>query len=499
MSFLSFVALLLAVIGPLLALARLLRLPDSIALVAVGAAATLLPGLPTLEVNPHFALNLFLPPLLYASTVRVSSYLLRFTLTSGVLIGLALSLATIGAVAVTARWLFPGLSWAGAAMLGVVAAIFDTRVFHEAENRPKVPRVIGDALKAREMTARVVALSVFAIVQQAIAGEPLSPVGAVGQFVYVVAGGAVVGILTGRAVAWLRERVNPAPVEIAVSIATPYLSALAARGLDLSVATAVMAAALTISAVRIDPRTGAPGSSSEARISSMAFWEEISLLLSAVMFFLAGYALPQAVRGLERWPVWSVAMSAAAILAIVLAVQYATAWLSTHLPSVAHALRAEGGRATTPRGTAAAVMAWASTRSVIGLIVALSIPTAYPNGEPFAERDLVLVIAALVILGSVLLQGLTLGTAVRAAALGNEANDKREEEMAEQAMCSAHDDARSKGEPAACFDAERRALLGLRRSNAIGDEVLRKMLRETDLRSRAAERSALPGAGPPNP
>lgn len=499
MNHLSFIALLLAVLGPLLALARLVRLPDSIALVAVGAAATLMPGSEPLRVDPHLALNLFLPPLLYASTVRVSFYLLRFTLASGVLIGLGLALATIGAVAVAARWLFPGLGWMGAVLLGVVAALFDTRVFHEAKNRPQVPRIIGDALKAREMTARVVALAVFAIVQQAITDGPPTPTGAAANFVYMIVGGAIVGIVVGRAVAWLRARIDPAPVEIAVSIATPYLSALAARGLELSVVTAVMAAALTMSAMRIDSRTGAPGSSSEARISSMAFWEELSLLLSAVLFFLAGYGLPQAVQGLGRWPMWSVVASAAAILAVVWAVQYMFAWLSTRLPSVAATLRAEGGRADTPRHAAAAVMVWASTRSVIGLIVALAIPATHPNGEPFAERDLVLVIAALVILGSVLLQGLTLGAAVRVAALGDERNDKREEKIAEQAMCDAHAGAKPAGDAAACFDAERRALLALRREDAIGDEVLRKMLRETDLRSRAAEHSALPGAGPPNP
>jgi hypothetical protein len=97
-------------------------------------------------------------------------------------------------------------------------------------------------------------------------------------------------------------------------------------------------------------------------------------------------------------------------------------------------------------------------------------------------------------------QGLTLQRAVRHAALGVEKEEQREEHLAEQAMIKAHPTAASEHtDPINGFDAERRALLRLRETNSIGDEVLRKMLRETDLRSRAAEKSTLPGAGPPNP
>src|SRR3712207_9494280 len=59
------------------------------------------------------------------------------------------------------------------------------------------------------------------------------------------------------------------------------------------------------------------------------------------------------------------------------------------------------------RAAVAGVMSWASTRSVIGLVIALSVPAALPDGHPFAERDLILAVAAVMIVGSVLLQGLT--------------------------------------------------------------------------------------------
>src|SRR5215212_5863810 len=79
----QFLALLLAGIGPLLALARMLRAPESLVLFGVGLGSAFLPGLPPVRVDPQLLLNLFLPPLVYASTVRVSWLLLRFTLLPG--------------------------------------------------------------------------------------------------------------------------------------------------------------------------------------------------------------------------------------------------------------------------------------------------------------------------------------------------------------------------------------------------------------------------------
>ena len=167
---------------------------------------------------------MFLPPLLYAGTVQASFHLLRFAALSGVLIGALVSVSTILAVAAAARWLLrPGLGWAPALLLGVVAAVFDTRLFQEAKGRPQVPRAVADALKAREMASRVVALSALSLVVGSLEAGPPDPLLAAGSLLGAVGAGAALGAAVGRAVVWLRERVEPAPVEIAVSIATPYL------------------------------------------------------------------------------------------------------------------------------------------------------------------------------------------------------------------------------------------------------------------------------------
>ncbi len=488
-----FVALLLASIGPLLAAAKLLRLPATLVLAGAGLAAGLWPGAPPIRLEPGIAIALFLPPIIYAANVRVTPQLLRRTILPGSLVGVVAAVATIVAVATLARWLLPGLGGAQAVLIGVVAALFDTRLFHEAEGRPHVPRALADAMKAREIAARVVALTAFTLALEALseraapsAAEAALDVG------WSLVGGAVAGVAIGRAVLWLRDRTSPAPIEIAVSLAAPYLAGLASEALGLSLAVSVTAAALTVSAARVDPESGQARSSAEARIAAAAFWEEASLLASSVLFFFAGLALPEALAGLGAVPAWEVAGIAAAILALVMAVQWLASLVAAHLPPLSAALAKEDAAT---RARAAGVMAWASTRSVIGLIAALYVPATLPGGEPTPGRDLILVVAAFVILGSVLVQGLTLRAAVRRAGLAAPGEAKREEGAAREAATRAREAEGSQ-------EAERRKLLEMRERDAIGDESLRKLLREGDLRERAAEAAggdAAPGAGPPQP
>ena len=494
MSELEFVALVIAAIGPLLALAKLTGVPQLFLLVGAGLGSAFLPGLPPMRADPQFLLALFLPPLLYAGTVQASVHLLRFAALSGVLVGASVSVCTILAVAAAARWLLlPGLGWAPALLLGVVAAVFDTRLFQEARGRPHVPRAVADALKAREMVSRVVAFSALSLVAGSLETGPPDPLLAAGRLAWAIGAGAVLGAAVGRTIVWLRERVEPAPVEIAVSIATPYLCSLGARWLGLSVVVAIMAAALTVTAVRVDRETGAPRTSAEARISAVAFWEEVSLLVSSVMFFLAGRALPEAMADLNRGAAWRTAGAAAALLLIVLVVQFAFSYLSTASPPLAAVVRERRMRgAANTRVATAALMAWACTRSVIGLVLALSLPPA------LEDRGLTLVVASLLILGSVLLQGLTLRRAVRTAVLCEETEDKQELELAIRAATAAAEKSPAEEND---LDAARRAWFELREQDRIGDESLRKMLRESDLKARAAEgpAAALPGAAPPSP
>ncbi|WP_172123584.1 MULTISPECIES: cation:proton antiporter [unclassified Devosia] len=490
----QFAALILAAIGPVLALSGYLKAPASVVLFALGVASAFLPGLPQVNLDADLALTLFLPLLVYASTLRVSWHLLRFTFVPGVLLGGAQILVTVVLVVGAAKLLLPGLSWPAALFLGVIASIFDTQLFHEAKGRPRVPRAIADVLKARELVSRVFILGTLALAGEALNAGEITASSTAFNYLFDIPAGIVLGCVIGYAIVWLRRRVDPAPVEIAVSIAAPYIAALLAELLGISGVAAITATALVISAERINRHTGATVSSAESRISSVAFWEQASLMVSSVLFFLAGRALPEALASLESWSISMLVLVTSVLLAITLAVQFAASLPAVLIEPIAGALQARKGRPALGLQTAG-VMAWASTRSVIALIIALSIPAQTEAGAPFPERNLIVVIAAFLVIGSLVLQGLTLKPVVVRADLVDEGEEEGEVDLARATIRRAAES----GDPDEPHRPARQALLALRVDNRIGDEVLTRMLRETDLDARASEENVLPGAGPPNP
>jgi CPA1 family monovalent cation:H+ antiporter len=194
------------------AVTRLDECPGSLVLFGLGLASAFLPGLCPGRDRSAAGANLFLPPLLYASTVRVSWHLLRFTLLPGIVLGALLALATNRGVAVSARFvLLPGLPWTSAVLLGTVAAIFDTRLFHEAKGRPEVPRAIADTLKARELVTRLIVLATFALTVETARAGHFSPAALLEHYALDIPLGILLGFAVGRAVAWARQRIDPRP------------------------------------------------------------------------------------------------------------------------------------------------------------------------------------------------------------------------------------------------------------------------------------------------
>jgi CPA1 family monovalent cation:H+ antiporter len=375
----------------------------------------------------------------------------------------------------------------------MVAAFFDTRIFQEAKGRLRVPRPLGDTLKARELIGRILILATLSSVEDQLMSEGTVIGHLVDNFAFGIPVGMLVGLAVGYGSVLLRKKIDPAPVEIAVSIATPYSAALLGTFVGASVAAAIITSALVVSAVRVDRATGATISSSEARINATAFWEEISLMISGGLFLLAGRAVPGALRGLEIWPLWQVLVAATGALAIALTVQFGFALAATRMAPVKETLL----ELKASSSAAAAVMTWSSTRSVIALLLALSIPSALPSGAPFEERNLLLALTTLIVVGSVLIQGPSLSYVVRRAGLADGSDDEEESAIALAAMRDAAASEIDKNGKNA--DAARQRLLSMREKNEIGDEVMTSMMREVDLAARAAEKDALPGLGPPQP
>lgn len=552
------VSLMIVASGLLLFVARQTNLPQSLLLIVCGILVGFIPGLPELKLNSAIVLDLLLPPLLYAGTVTASVGLLRRNIWAGALLGVLLIFATTGAVASAARAVVPELPWVAAVLLGLIASVGGANEFREANEGLHVPRRIADKLKAEELISSVIIVSGFLIALKAGETGRFSPAGAALKFAADIFGGGSLGACVGYLAARLRYRIHAAPVEIAVSLSTPYAAVLVASGVGVSPIPVILLAGFVVAANYINPQTGRTQSSPDTRLAADAFWSVSKFIVGGVLLFLIGLALPTALAGLTVASLPTLVAYAFGILLIALLVRFAFALLASLLARG----RSEGEETSAMRADVtplaeATLLMWASTRSVIGVVVALAIPLTTNAGEPFPGRNLLIALTCLVTLASISIQGLTLRRLIIFLGLSDREGARREEQAARDSATRAalqrlddiarspdamsdgngelsrrlrhyyeqrlaqeasgqfsgsndgrNGDGQTKGAKhgeslkesrsvrEATLDAERRALLLAHNRSALGDEAYRRLVHEVDVE---AERLKSNNAAAPPP
>ncbi|MGH2588713.1 MAG: cation:proton antiporter, partial [Dehalococcoidia bacterium] len=234
---------LMVIVAAVATVARSLRVPSPLLLVLVGLLLALIPAFPEIELAPELVFLLFLPPLLYIAAFDSSIRDLRAALRPIVSLAIGLVLATTCVVAVVAHALVPELGWPTAFALGAIVsppdAVAATAIFRTLG----VPRRVVTILEGESLFNDATALVAY---RAAVAATATAfSFGEAGlRFVVVGAGGVLVGLAAGQAVIWLRRRLNDPPVEITVSLLTPFAAYLPAEWLGVSGVLATVTAGL---------------------------------------------------------------------------------------------------------------------------------------------------------------------------------------------------------------------------------------------------------------
>jgi CPA1 family monovalent cation:H+ antiporter len=403
---------LLAAVAALMALAPTLRIPYPILLVAGGVALGFVPGVPKLVLPPDLVLVGVLPPLLYSSGFFTSLRDVRRKAHSITLLATGLVAATMAAVAVVAHEAV-GLAWAPAFVLGAVVGPTDPIAATAIARRLGVPRRVVTTVEGESLVNDATALVLYrAAVVAAVAGT-FSLGDATLRFVGGVAGGIAVGLAIGWVVALVRIRLDNIPAEIAISLLSGYLAFIPANALHVS----GVLAAVTVG-VYLGWR--APELSTPAmRMQGTAVWETLVFLVNALLFALVGLQLRPILDSLSGHSTASLIGDAALVTATVVAVRLA--WV------YAQVLLARGRAA--PWGEAT-VLGWTGMRGAVSLAAALAIPLSTDAGAHFPSRDLIVFLAFCVILGTLVIQGLTLPGVIRLMRLEEDTAPAREEAKA---------------------------------------------------------------------
>ena len=410
--------LLLVVVAVMVTVSRLIRVPYPILLLVGGLALGLVPAVPHIELDPEIVFLLILPPLLYVTAFLTPVRDFRANLKNIASLAVGLVIASAVAVAVVATALVPGITLPVALALGAIVSPPDAVAAAAIAERLAVPRRLVSILEGESLVNDATALTLYRGALAAATAVAISPLASVGTFFGAVVGGIAVGVAVGWIMVQVRTRLTDVPVEITISLLTPYAAYLPAEALGVSGVLAAVSCGLYVG------RRSSRIMGSDARLAGRAFWEMLVFLLNGLVFILIGVQISSIARAMDRATLFDLAGIGLAVSLTLILVR--AVWLlgMTLRPR----LLGRSVQQMRLRLAEALVLSWAGMRGVVSLAAALALPIALPSGASFPARDALIVVTFTVILVTLVGQGLTLPAVIKAVKLGGGDNAAQHEE-----------------------------------------------------------------------
>lgn len=395
-------ALLLLIVGScaIAGLARRHGVAAPILLVLTGLAASYIPGVPEFRLNPDLVLFAVLPPLVYTTALESSYLNLRDNVRTLALLSVGLVLFTAVVVGGAARLDVPGLPVAAAITLGAILAPTDAVTTASIGRQLHLPRRLLTVITGESMLNDGTALTVYAVAVSAASAAVAtpSPLSAVGSLVTISIGGIVVGLVLGVLIHRLRMRMRDPLVESALSLLTPFGAYLAADSLHVSGVLAVVVTGLYLG-------HHAGQAHFATRLQDMAVWRVATFVLESVAFALIGLQLRPVLQDVGTQNPARLAGEAAVVLGAVIVARIVWVFPSIYLPRwLVPRIRTQD---PAPGWQATFVLSWAGLRGVISLAAAAALSRDVP------QRNLLVFLTFTTVLGTLLVQGLTLPALIR--------------------------------------------------------------------------------------
>ncbi len=412
-------------------LARKLQTPYPIVMVIGGLLVGFVPAIPKVALNPDLVFLVVLPPLLYYGAWHTNWRDFKYNLVSILFLAFGLVGFTVLGVADTSRWLFAGFDWRLGFVLGAVVATTDAIAATTIAKRLGLPRRIVDILEGESLVNDATGLLAleFGIAMVWNGATPTVWSGAL-RLTYLVIAGLLFGMVIGLVVEWFEHRIDDGPIEIVVSILVPYATYLGAEAIHASGVLAVIACGLYLS------RKSSDFFSPNVRIQADAVWESLTFIINGLVFVLIGLQLPYVLAAIRGYSLRQLIFYGLCFSGIVIALRMLWVYPGTYL---AYAIRKRVLRQQEPwpESRKIFVVGWTGMRGVLALAAAISLPEMLADGSPFPQRNLIIFMTFCVILVTLVLQGLTLPSLIRALGLAGAGGDNKEEEEARREILQA--------------------------------------------------------------
>jgi CPA1 family monovalent cation:H+ antiporter len=385
------------------ALARKLNVPYPTFLALGGAALAFLPVAPQWTLEPDLALALFVAPVLLDAAYDTSLRDLRdnwLPVTTLVIVAVAV---TTAAVAVVTHWLVPAIPWAAAVALGAIVAPPDAAAATAILRQVRIPHRLLKILEGESLLNDASALLIYRVAVGAVALQAVSFKAAAPSVLYALVGSLVVGYGLARGMSRISGRIQDPPSAIIMQFATTFLVWIIAEKLGLSGILTIVVYAITVA------RTAPARTPARIRVPSYAVWDTVVFVLNVMAFVLIGMQLRPILANLPDGLRMQYLAVAGAVLLTVIVIRIV--WVMSYNTAMRAYIARYGfhpRRPTTPPTVQSGLLvSWCGMRGIVTLAAAFALPDGFPY------RDLILLTAFVVVLGSLLIQGLTLGPLVK--------------------------------------------------------------------------------------
>lgn len=384
----------------LVALALRWKIAYPIALVIGGGLLGFLPGLTHLNFDSNQLLLIVLPPILYYSAYTLPYK--EFERNIGEILGLALGLTalTTFVIGVLFKWLFPDLPWALAFAFGAIVSPPDAVAAGAVLKRFHIKARLSAILEGESLVNDAMGLILYKFAVVALLSGAFSLQEAGFEFVKVVVGGIIIGILCGYLLHKISSKYFDPIIAVVFSFLIPYITYLLADSLGFSGVLAVVVCGIIGSHMLLT------GFSSITRVLGWASWDIVIILLNCFVFILIGSQMSGILKQLSTQEI--LIYFAYGFLLTVVTIFLRACWIAAREGvSYLTGCKSLVDKSKTPVKDTV-LMSWCSMRGIVSLTAALALPYAFPDGTEVKGREIVILMTFIMILLTLVIPGLTL-------------------------------------------------------------------------------------------
>lgn len=378
-----------------------LKVAYPIFLVIAGLLISFVPGMPRIEIEPDLVFLIFLPPILFEAAWFTSWQDFHKWRKQIFSMAFGLVFLTSIVVAYLSSSIIPGLTVAMGFLLGGVNSPPDAVAATSVLKHMKIPKKITNILEGESLINDASSLIVFKFALAAVISGQFIWRDAVQDFFTMAIGGIAVGLAVGFLFgALLKVIPTNSNIDTIITLIVPYIMYVGAEHFHFSGVLAVVAGGLLMS------YNSHCYLSHTSRIQSGNVWSVLIFLMNTIIFILIGLELPIVVEGMKEYTISDGIFYSVVIGGAIIGTRILYSYALMYFPRVcSKELRLKVPK---PDWREPFIISFAAMRGVVSLAAALSIPAFLPNGEAFPHRNIILFVTFVIILITLVGQGLLL-------------------------------------------------------------------------------------------